>query len=57
MDMYSNIESLEEAYLRRKELREIEEENKANIAEDVMIAQQLEVIKAIKEEDDGEITS
>ncbi|MBR2909775.1 MAG: DUF1538 domain-containing protein [Clostridia bacterium] len=57
MDMYSNIDSLEEAYNRRKALKEMEEEREKNIAEEIMIAQQLEVIKAIKEENDGEITS
>lgn len=57
MDMYSNIDSLEEAYNRRKAIKEMEEEREKNIAEEIMIAQQLEVIKAIKEENDGEITS
>lgn len=56
MDVYSNIDSLEEAHNRRQALKEMEAERKSNIAEDIMIAQQLETIKAIKENSDGEIT-
>lgn len=57
MDMYSNMDSLEEAYIRRQELKELEKDRETNIAQEIIIAQQLEAIKAIKEECDGEITS
>ena len=57
MDVYSNIDSLEESYNRRQALKDMEQERLSNIAEDIMIAQQLEAIKAIKENNDGEIKS
>ena len=56
IDMYSNIDALEEAYLRKKALKEAEEQRVSNLEQDLLISQQKEMIKAIKEENDGSIT-
>ncbi len=55
LDMYSNIESLEEAYNRRKQLKEMQEENSQELEEQIVLAKQLEEIRAIREEDNGKI--
>ena len=55
LDMYSNIESLEEAYNRRRQLKEMQEENSQELEEQIVLAKQLEEIRAIREEDNGKI--
>lgn len=55
LDMYSNIESLEEAYNRRKQLKEMQEEKSQELEEQIVLAKQLEEIRAIREEDNGKI--
>jgi len=55
LDMYSNIESLEEAYNRRQQFKIISEENQKHLEEEIMLAQQLEEIKTIRKEMGDEI--
>ena len=55
LDMYSNIESLEEAYNRRRQLKEMQEEKSQELEEQIVLAKQLEEIRAIREEDNGKI--
>lgn len=50
LEMYSNIDSLEEAYNRRQALKQIQEENKAEEVEQEILQKQLEEIKQMKEE-------
>lgn len=49
IDVLSNIEALEEAYNRRQNLKKLEEDNKFKLEEEIMLAQQLEEIKEMKE--------
>ena len=55
IDMLSNIEALEEAYNRRQNIKKLEEENRLKLEEEIMLAQQLEQIKEMREEDNDEI--
>lgn len=52
LDMYSNIDSLEEAFNRKQALKELEKERQDNYDEEIMLAQQLQEIKANKEQND-----
>lgn len=51
IDVYSNIDSLEEAYNRRKLLKEMEQEKNEAIIEQKLLEKQLEDIKKAKEGD------
>lgn len=52
IDMLSNIEALEEAYNRRQALKKLEESNRFKLEEEIMLAQQLQEIQEMKENDD-----
>ncbi len=51
IDMYSNIDSLEEAYNRRKQLETLKNEEVAEKEERELLEKQLEQIKKLREED------
>lgn len=51
IDMYSNIESLEEAYNRRRILKEIEEEKQVEEEDTRLLEKQLEEAKMMKEDE------
>ncbi len=50
LEMYSNIDSLEEAYNRRQALKQMQNEAKSQEAEQQILEKQLEEIKQMKEE-------
>lgn len=55
LDMYSNIDTLEEAHNRRMTLKEISRERQEELEEQIMIAQAYEELQKEKENHSGEI--
>ena len=53
--MYSNIDALEESYNRRKALQDLQNKNKAELDEQIMMAQAYEELIKEKEKIDGGI--
>lgn len=55
LDMYSNIDALEEAYNRRIMLKELSKQKQAEIEEQIMVAQAYEELQKEKESHSGDI--